>query len=133
LLFSPVIGIVAGVVADRFQGADPIAMAIISLVSLYLTAALYGLGGGIVLALLHRTQLGNALGMTLILPWMMTIGGFVLWMWPLAYLNHGCRTPRLVLSRDFGPRTPFHVLSLVAAGELPVQNPVAHTEDAPVR
>ena len=86
ILFSPIIGMVAGFIAERFHGADRIAMAVISLVSLYLTAALYGLGGDIVLALVSRTDPGAALWTTL--PWAMTIRGFVLWMWPLSYLNH---------------------------------------------
>ena len=87
-LLSPIVGVLAGAIAARFHDADVIGMAIVSLVSLYVAAALYGLGGGLVLALAYRGSFAAALWTALTLPWAMTLGGFVFWMWPLSYFNH---------------------------------------------
>jgi len=87
-VFAPVIGVLAGLVAARFKDADVFAMAFVSLATLYLTAALYGLGSGIVQRFLYPPHVVPVFTTALLLPYGMTIGGFVLWMWPLAYLNH---------------------------------------------
>jgi hypothetical protein len=87
-MFAPVIGVLAGIVAAWFKDVDVFAMAFVSLVSLYLTAALFGLGAGIVLQLLYPRPPVPVLTTALLLPYGMTIGGFVMWMWPLAYFNH---------------------------------------------
>jgi hypothetical protein len=87
-VFAPVIGVLAGIVAAWSKDVDVFTMAFVSLVSLYLTAALFGFGAGIVLQLLYPQPPVNVLTTALLVPYGMTIGGFVLWMWPLAYLNH---------------------------------------------
>ena len=87
-LLSPVIGVVAGSIAIRFRNLDVIGMAAVSLVSLYLAAALYGMAGAVVLTLAYHGTFVSAVFLALTLPWAMTIGGFVLWMWPLSYFNH---------------------------------------------
>jgi hypothetical protein len=83
-----VIGLVAGAIAARLRDVDVLGMAIVSLVSLYLTAALYGVAGAVVLSFTHGGAFGTALWLAVTLPWAMTLGGFVLWMWPLSYFNH---------------------------------------------
>lgn len=83
VVFAPVIGIAIGLVSIRFKDAPALPMAAISLTSLYLAAMSFGLGTAL--------MLGNGREFwvtTVLFPWAMTVGGFVCWMWPLAYLNH---------------------------------------------
>jgi hypothetical protein len=87
-LFSPAIGVLAGMIAGRFRDADVFSMATVSLLSLYLSATLYGLGTALILRFIDPRHLGPVLTMALLFPWTMTLGGFVFWMWPLAFLNH---------------------------------------------
>ena len=88
VLFTPVIGIFAGLIASQFKDADVFAMAFVSLVSLYLTAALYGFGAAIILELAYSRPELSVPTTALLFPYGMTICGFVLWMWPLSYVNH---------------------------------------------
>jgi hypothetical protein len=87
-LLSPFIGIVAGQIAVRFDGADVTEMAVASLISLYLTATLYGIGTSVTLSFFDLRHPIPNLMTALIFPFTMTVGGYLLWMWPLAYLNH---------------------------------------------
>jgi hypothetical protein len=88
LVFAPAIGVLAGTIAGWCKDADIVGMALVSLVSLYLTATLYGFGTALVLRFLDPRHLGPVFTTTLLFPWGMTMRGDVLWMWPLAYVNH---------------------------------------------
>src|SRR5215471_15764760 len=85
--FAPVIGITMGLVSMIFKDVDVLPLAAISLVSLYLAAALFGAGSALIFGI-GRHSLHDVMSMTLLLPWAMTMGGYVFWMWPLTYLNH---------------------------------------------
>ena len=106
LFFAPAIGVFAGQLSARFKTAGPALMALVAIGSLYATATLFGWSSGLINAMIRHNEPGP-LQAAFSMVWGLTFFGYVLWLWPLAYLNH-----RLV-ARFVGPHeSPFVELSL---------------------
>ena len=92
LIASPAIGCVIGTTTRRWDGLPAPLRSAIALGSLYLAAALFGLGVGLydwlVLATPNRIASGVVLQAVLAFLWGLTFPGWVVLFWPLAYLNH---------------------------------------------
>ena len=100
---SPLIGLAVGALyrpANKLSGPARVTM---SLFTLYVAAALFGLAAGLLDALLglpggKPRQVGEVIYQTIVgTLWGITFTGYVVILWPLAYFNH-----RLV-SRHAGP------------------------------
>jgi hypothetical protein len=91
VLGSPVIGLIAGAAAMRMKPRTKLAAASISLVSLYMSASLFGISVGIFDWLTGSPE-RNALELFLqpvpAILWGLTFTAFVVALWPLAYWNH---------------------------------------------
>jgi LytS/YehU family sensor histidine kinase len=88
LLASPLIGMCAGRWATLFKDADATEMAIVCLVALYATSILYGFSTVVLVSFTDLRHPAPNLTNVVLFPLAMTTGGYVLWMWPLSYLNH---------------------------------------------
>ena len=99
LAASPAIGVAIGWLAVRTQHFATAARVFMSLANLYVATTLFGLAVGIGDMLLGSTvggspptQWAHAL-MTIVspafgFPLLLTVGGYVLVLWPLSYANH---------------------------------------------
>jgi hypothetical protein len=96
---GPWIGVAAGQLSARFKNAGAIRMAAVALGSLYMTAALFGFASGVVLTI-GGTADRDPFLLAFLMVSGLTVAGYVLPLWPLAYLNH-----RLV-ARFVGPKEP---------------------------
>ena len=89
---APLIGIAIGLVAYRTGPWSPRWRVPLSLLTLYLAATLWGLCIGIVDALLlgAPNDIPSAVVIQTVLAvlWGLTFSGYVVVLWPLAYLNH---------------------------------------------
>ncbi len=92
VLASPLIGLsIGGLLQSRFEESAGCRRAGVALVSLYLSATLFGLAVGGYDAVLRRT--GGAplerIGETIVAVWWgVTVTGYLLFLFPLAYLTH---------------------------------------------
>jgi len=98
-IFGPAIGIAAGQLSARFKSAGIVRMAAVALGSLYMTAALFGYAAGLVNVIAGVPNRGPLLTAFLMIVGL-TVFGYVIALWPVAYLNH-----RLV-ARFVGPKEP---------------------------
>lgn len=96
VIAAPLIGLAAGLASRRFGHVPPLARAIFALGSLYIAAAMFGLGVG-AFDLLTGTNSGpgwhripSAVVMQAVWAtwWGLTFTGYVLLLWPLSYANH---------------------------------------------
>jgi hypothetical protein len=90
LLAGPLIGFAIGRLTRPF-GDDPLwSQALISLISLYVSAALFGMALGIFIdASAPSSRASNAsLGLTLAVLWGLTFMGYWIVLWPLSYVTH---------------------------------------------
>ena len=92
ILASPLIGLSIGWASRRFSGLWERRPVIISLASLYIAAGMFGLAVGLFDAFTgdrqHRIA-SAAIGQSIVgVLWGITLTGYVLFLWPLAYLNH---------------------------------------------
>lgn len=96
IFVSPLIGLAAGTISKNFDRPNGWLRALIALVSLYVAAALFGIGAGL-FDLLARTNSGpwgsripSAVVIQSVLGvlWGLTFTGYFVILWPLAYLNH---------------------------------------------
>ena len=91
ILVSPLIGIAMGIFSKRFAERPILTRAAIALSSLYLAVALFGIAGGMADAAFGS---GKPITARNIIEWVwpfvagLTFTGYVLALWPLAYLNH---------------------------------------------
>ena len=97
LAASPLIGIAAGMVAARFRNPSRLQRIFVPLASLYATAAIFAFTARLLSAAFDVVPLGSGapssspgqiildVFMALIL---LTVGGYVLFLWPLAVMNH---------------------------------------------
>lgn len=93
---APLIGLAAGMASRGFRRRSWWVRAFIALVSLYSTAALFGIANGlyevIVLTSSGRGSFiipGGVVEQSVaVVLWGLTIMGYALMLWPLAYLNH---------------------------------------------
>lgn len=93
LFASPLIGLAVGLaLQERFESARPGVRRVISLLSLYLGATIFGMviGLGTWLGLSPGSRRFPAAVVESVLGvwWGVTITGFVLALWPLAHLSH---------------------------------------------
>ena len=99
LLASPFIGLAVGALYHRACKRSPTTRILLSLVTLYLAATLFGLAAGIHDALrymppgVHRSTPAVVLQAILGTWWGVTFTGYVLVLWPLSFINHSlvCR------------------------------------------
>jgi hypothetical protein len=91
LLAAPLIGLVAGLVARPLLPAPLLGLALLALLNLQLAAALFGLGIGlydwIARDIPNRNHGVVWQGVPAVL-WGLNLGGYVLFLWPLAVANH---------------------------------------------
>jgi hypothetical protein len=91
VLGSPLIGLIAGWAAMRLKPRTKLAATGISLVSLYLSASLFGISVGLFDWLIGSPQ-RNALEVIFqpvpAVLWGLTFTAYVIALWPLAYWNH---------------------------------------------
>lgn len=88
---SPLIGMVAGVASRRFDRLSWLAQALVALITLYGAAALFGFSTGVADSFTRpRSAVAGAPVIENILAtwWGLTFTGYVVVLWPLAYLNH---------------------------------------------
>jgi NAD/NADP transhydrogenase beta subunit len=96
LVVSPVIGALAGMLSIRFRSRSLPAQAVLALASLYGAVALFAAVAGLVDVLfaphagssLRRTPSAAIIESVLAIVWGMTLSGYVLFLWPLAWVNH---------------------------------------------
>jgi MFS family permease len=96
VLASPVIGALAGMLSRGFQRRRLPAQALLALSSLYCAAALFGAAGGLADVLFgvnagpgwHRTPGAAMIESVLAMLWGLTFTGYVMVLWPLAWVNH---------------------------------------------
>ena len=91
LLGSPLIGLAAAFLSSRFPSHFPGRVAF-ALVSLYASAALFGLSIGVFNLLFDRTSVKTIEGLlfepVMAVLWGLTFMGFFIVFWPLAFANH---------------------------------------------
>jgi len=96
VLASPLIGVIAGMFSMQFRRRRLIAQMFLALVSLYLTAALFGGAVGMTDALFgvnagpgwQRIPSAVVAESVLAMLWGLTFTGYVVFLWPLAWVNH---------------------------------------------
>lgn len=93
VLAAPVIGLAAGAASKGFLRRPWWVRAVTALTSLYATAVLFGAASGFYRMVLAgsgpRTVLGaDVVESVLAVLWGLTIMGYVVILWPLAYANH---------------------------------------------
>ena len=90
ILASPLIGIVMGRFSKSFRERPIGVQMAIALFTIYGAAALFGAAGGV--AEFIRSGMSHSavgiISMGWAFAWGLTITGYVLFLWPLAYLNH---------------------------------------------
>ena len=89
VLASPLIGVVVGLTFGRLRWQSRVGRALASLLGLYTAAFLFGIAIGIAdLATgTGRNPVETVLQVGLAMVWGVTATGYVLFLWPLAYLN----------------------------------------------
>ena len=100
LAASPLMGLVIGIVYLPAYKFPKWVQGLLSLMTLYFAAALFGIAIGIYDALRpipNRASAEVILQMVITAVWGITITGYFLVLWPLAFLNHR------LLSRAFNP------------------------------
>jgi hypothetical protein len=89
---SPFIGLIVGVVFRHAGSLSLLRRALLSLLSLYLAAVLFGLAVGIYDAFFRdipdRIVSAVIIQAILAVLWGLTFAGWVLILWPLSFLNH---------------------------------------------
>ena len=96
ILASPLIGALAGVVSIQFQRRRLITQLLLALVSLYAATALFGGAIGVADVVpglnvgpgWHRVPSAVVVQSVLAMLWGLTMGGYVMFLWPLAWVNH---------------------------------------------
>jgi hypothetical protein len=90
---SPAIGwLVTRLTHERFCGTGGVGRALWSVASLYLGAAAFGVACGVAKWLSRPTGVSSEvlLEPVLMILWGLTVGGFFLFLMPLAYFTHWC-------------------------------------------
>jgi len=91
VVLAPLIGLGAGFASALFPSEGRIRKAMFSIVSLYTTAAIFGLGVGVYDLL---TSQGSRIPSTVVIQavmatlWGLTFTGYFIVLWPLSYMNH---------------------------------------------
>lgn len=96
ILVAPLTGLAAGVASRRFGNLRPLARALFALGSLYVGATLFGLGVGMFDLVTgtnsgpnwHRIPSAVLIQSIVVTLAGLTLTGYVLFLWPLAYVNH---------------------------------------------
>ncbi len=92
LIASPVIGCAIGAATKRWLRLSVLLRVVVALVSVYVAAALFGLGVGLydwlAVDIPNRIPYGVVVQAVLAFLWGVTFRGWFLVFWPLAYLNH---------------------------------------------
>lgn len=92
VLVSPLIGLLISALSVRFHARWRRGRALFSLVTLYLAASLFGLSVSLYDVFIRGVGPGpnveNIFSGVLATLWGLTIGGYFVILWPLAYLNH---------------------------------------------
>ncbi len=94
VLASPAIGAIVGLGSWKFRNLPTWGRLLVALVALYVAAALFGLAVGLHDFVVdarrsgvHRIEVENVFQSVLALVWGLTMTGYVLFLWPLAYFN----------------------------------------------
>jgi hypothetical protein len=92
LIASPLIGCMIGAATKRWSYLSLPLRVVVALVSVYVAAALFGLGVGLydwlAVDIPNRIAYGVVVQAVLAFLWGLTFIGWCLVFWPLAYLNH---------------------------------------------
>jgi len=91
LLASPVIGLSIGLAVRRFHALSTAGRIVVSLVDLYVAACIFGLAAGVFdvfTGSVSRNAIEVVLQSIIGVLWGVTFTGYVIFLWPLAYLNH---------------------------------------------
>jgi hypothetical protein len=89
VIASPLIGLLMGLTSRRFQGQSTLGRAGRALIGLYVAAMLFGLAVGVfdLLTGENRIALEVILQSVIAVLWGLTLMGYFVLLWPLAYLN----------------------------------------------
>jgi hypothetical protein len=96
ILASPIIGALAGMVSIEFQRRRLVTQLVLALVSLYAATALFGGAIGVADVVFgvnggpgwRRVPGAVVVQSVLAMVWGLTLGGYVVFLWPLAWANH---------------------------------------------
>ena len=92
LIASPLIGLLVGMLYRPAYKLPKVSQCFLSLVTLYLAVTIFGLAVGFYdaysRAIPNRITSGVILQTTIAAVWGITFTGYVLLLWPLAFLNH---------------------------------------------